>query len=109
MIAAILPDWAIDLLKAGANVTSAAVGTAFDLGQSAAGAVQNFFGFGQQTLPQSQTVAADLAGIPIGTSVQQSNEFNIVASDPQATANAVADRLQRQQEEAQAQFRRGGS
>lgn len=108
MIAAILPDWAIDLLKAGANVTSAAVGTAFDVGQSAVGAAKNFFGFGQQTLPQSQTVAADLSGIPIGTSVQQSNEFNIVSSDPQATANAVADRLQRQQEEAQAQFRRGG-
>lgn len=109
-----LPDWAISLLKTGANAagtiidaTKYVAGKGIDLAKVGAQGFQSVTGI-SGSLPQSQTVAASPDYIPIGSSMQQTNEFNITSTDPQGAARAVSDVLQRQQQEAQAQFKRGG-
>lgn len=104
----ILPAWAVDLLRTSASVAGSVVDAGAGFLNYIGEGLDSVRGVLNNTLPQSQTVGGGVQNTTSSTTIQQDIDFIVQATDPQATANAIADKLQRQQEEAQAQFRRGG-
>lgn len=106
----LLPDWAIKLLDFSAN----AVNYSFNVVGGALSSFADWSGLtsalGPQSgvLPQSQALSMGGTGSSVSNTIEQKNEFNIVAPSPEAAAQAVSGTLQQQLDTAEYSFNRGG-
>lgn len=105
----ILPEWAVKLL----DFSARSVNYSFDVVGNALGDFSDWtgltsaLGMTPSTIPQAQAFSAG-SGASVSNSIEQRNEFNIVAPSPEAAAQAVGGTLQQQLDTAEYTFGRGG-
>ena len=83
----------------------------FDGLSGVVGSIGEFFGIGGDISPEQQAIRPSAGGGSVATdnrSVSQSNNITIMTDSPEAAGRAVADRLQGQLVNADAQLARGG-